>query len=196
MLVPALALALAGCRLCDPGGSQAANPPTSAAPVRPGVIPVTPANATIKFTGSTALVSHDGHFAAFDGALEMPTADPKDATVRVKMDMTSVTTSIALLTKHLKGEDFFDVARYPTAEFVSDRIAPTPEAGRYQVTGRFTVHGVQQSVTFPARIALTGDEVAVDATLMLSQTAFGMTEAARKTKDEVPVTVSIRGRRK
>ena len=198
MLVPTLTLVLFGCRLCEPGdGPKAAHSPSpaSVAPIRPGVIPITAANASIKFTGSTSLMSQEGRFTAFDGAMEVPTTDPKDTTIRVKVDMASTTTNIALLTKHLKGEDFFDVARYPTAEFVSERIVPTSEAGHYQVTGRFTLHGVSQSVTFPARIVLTGDEVAFDATLTLSQTAFGMTEAARKTKDEVPVTVSVRGRR-
>jgi polyisoprenoid-binding protein YceI len=203
MFLPTLSLVvLVGCRLCGNGDKPLdSNRPaaSAAAPVRAGVIPVAPANASIKFTGSgamAAVMSHDGRFEAFDGALEMPTPDPKDATIHVRVDMSSTTTSIAPLTKHLKGEDFFDVAKYPTAEFVSERIVPTSEAGRYQVTGRFTIHGVSQSVTFPARIVMVGEEVAFDATATISQTAFGMTEAARKTEDEVPVTVSIRGLRK
>jgi len=47
-----------------------------------------------------------------------------------------------------------------------------------------------------ARIAVTPEEVSFDATFTVRQTEFGMIEAAKKTKEEVPVTVSIRGNRK
>ena len=110
--------------------------------------------------------------------------------------MDSTATKIGLLTKHLKAEDFFDVAHYPKAEIVLDSISPSGEAGRYQVSGKLTLHGVQRPVAFSARIALTHEEVSFDATMTIRQTEFGMTEAAKKTKDEVPVTVSIRGLRK
>jgi len=64
------------------------------------------------------------------------------------------------------------------------------------ISGHLTLHGVRKAISFPARIAVTPDEVTFDATITLLQTEFGMTEAAKKTKDEVPVTVSIRGRRR
>ena len=197
MFLPTFTLILlAGCQLFGNGNKPVATKPaTPAAPLRPGVIPIQASNASINFTGSTAIASQNGHFEAFEGTLEMPTKDPKDATIRVKVDMASTATNIGLLTKHLKGEDFFNVAQYPTAEFSSERIVATSEPGRYQVTGRLTIHGVSQSVTFPARIILIGEEVTFDANFTISQTAFGMSEAARKTKDEVPITVSIRGLR-
>jgi len=160
------------------------------------VISISPANTSIAFTGSTALMSQSGNFEAFDGTLEMPTDDPKDMKVRVSVDMNSTTTKIGLLTKHLKDEDFFDVSHYPKSEFMLDSVSPLGEAGRYQVSGKLTLHGVQQPVSFPARIVVTPEEVSFDATLTVHQTEFGMTEAAKKTKDEVPVTVSIHGRRK
>ncbi len=194
-----LAVAMVGCHLCPTGDAKPARPPVAAqslAPAQPGVVVVSPANARIGFTGSTALVSHSGTFEAFDGTLEVPTDDPKDVKVRVVVDVTSTTTKIGLLTKHLKAEDFFDVAHYPTAEFVLEGVQPSGEPGRYQVAGRLTLHGVQRPVAFPARIAVTPEEVSFEATMTVSQTEFGMIEGAKKTKDEVPVTVSIRGRRK
>ncbi len=192
-----LMLAVVGCHLFS---RDAVKPPPAAsgpAPVRPGVIAISPANTTIAFTGSTALASQSGHFAAFDGTLELPTDDPKDLRIRVAVDMDSTTTKIGLLTRHLKAEDFFDVARYPKAEFVLDGVAPPlDKSANYPVSGHLTLHGVRKAISFPARIAVTPDEVTFDATIPLLQTEFGMTEAAKKTKDEVPVTVSIRGRRR
>lgn len=64
------------------------------------------------------------------------------------------------------------------------------------MSGKLTLHGVQRPVSFPARIAVTPEEVSFDATMTVRQTDFGMTEAAKKAKDDVQVTVSIHGRRK
>ncbi len=190
-----LVLAMVGCRMLE-SGSQPRTGQSSAGPVRPGVIPISPTNASIEFTGSTTLASHTGYFAGFNGTLEMPTDDPKNAKIHVTIDINSTATKIGLLTKHLKGEEFFDAARYPTAEFTSGQITPTGEAGRYQITGQLIFHGVQKPITFLARIIVTPDEITLDGTLTIRQTEFGMVEAARKTQNDVPVTVSVRGRRK
>jgi polyisoprenoid-binding protein YceI len=160
------------------------------------VIPISPANTSITFTGSTSLASHTGHFEAFEGTLEVLSDDPKNWKIHVAVNMDSTTTKIGLLTRHLKSDDFFDVARYPKSEFILDGISQSGQAGLYQVSGKLTLHGMQQPVTFPARISVTPEEVTFDATMTVRQTDFGMIEAAKKTKDEVPVTVSIRGRRK
>jgi polyisoprenoid-binding protein YceI len=192
-------LAAFGCHWCD-SGTRTAQPPAAPTavpvrPVQPGVLPISPANASIEFTGSTSLMSQTGRFAGFDGTLEMPTADPKDARIHVTIDVNSTTTNVGLLTKHLKGEDFFDVAHYPTAEFESERITPTAEAGRYQIVGQLALHGVRKAIAFPARIVVTPSEVVFDGTLTIRQSEFGMIEAARKTKDDVPVKVSVHARR-
>jgi polyisoprenoid-binding protein YceI len=198
-----LALAVVGCHLCSPRDVKPTRPPTTstaapapAAPVQAGTFSISPANSSITFTGSTTITSHTGHFEAFEGTLEAPTNDPKDVKIRVAVQMDSTTTKIGLLTKHLKNEDFFDVAHYPMSEFVLVSISPAGEAGRYQVSGTLTLHGVQKLVSFPARIAITPEEVSFEATMTVRQSEFGMIEGAKKTKDDVPVSVSIRGRRR
>jgi polyisoprenoid-binding protein YceI len=77
----------------------------------------------------------------------------------------------------------------------SEAVAPGPEPGLYQVAGQLQLHGVTGRVEFPARISVTPDELTFDGTMTVRQSEFGMIEAARKTKDEVPVQVSFRLRR-
>jgi len=210
LLVP-LALAV-GCHLCSFNNDKPNRAPvvtnaegtTTRTPnsvqadtkARSVAISLSPANMNIAFTGSTALMSQTGHFERYEGTLEVPTGDPKDLKIRVAIDMDSTTTKIGLLTKHLKAEDFFDVARFPKAEFVLDSVEPTGDAGQFQVFGKLSLRGVARPVAFPARIRITSERVSFNATINVLQTEFGMTEAARKTKDEVPVTVSIHAMRK
>lgn len=110
-----IAIGVTGCQTLEICSRPPHEPAPLSARVRPGVIVITPENARVEFTGATALRSKSGYFTTFNGTLELPSDDPKEAKIRVAVDVGSVTTSIGPLTRHLKGEDFFDVAQYPRA---------------------------------------------------------------------------------
>ena len=65
-----------------------------------------------------------GRFAVRDGTVRI---DPGGAggSIDVTMDIGSVSTGVPLLDRHLKSSEFFDVARFPTGRFVSNRISVT-----------------------------------------------------------------------
>lgn len=66
------------------------------------------------------------------------------------------------LEARLKGESFFDVAKYPESEFIITEVKPLSESSapfRYQVTGNLTMKGRTNAVTFPATIYETDDRV-------------------------------------
>ena len=50
---------------------------------------------------------------------------------------------------HLKSEDFFNVAKYPTAKFVMKQ-AEKQKDGKYKVSGDLTVKGITKPVDFMA----------------------------------------------
>jgi polyisoprenoid-binding protein YceI len=173
-------------------------PTANAASVRttPGAgvaVPLTAENTRVTFIGTAGPNSHEGEFEGLQGEWTLPADDPKESRLWVRVDTGSLRTKIGLLTKHLKGNDFLNVEQFPTATFVSSRVEPAdgPGGATHRVTGEFTIHGGNRAVTFPARIVVTAKTATLDGTFSISQTAFGMAAAAEKTKDEVPVSVSI-----
>ena len=52
---------------------------------------------------------------------------------------------------HLKNEDFFDIAVYPTAKFVITKVEEV--AGKLAVTGNLQIKDVTKSITIPATIS-------------------------------------------
>jgi polyisoprenoid-binding protein YceI len=157
-------------------------------------VPLSAENTRVTFIGTAGPSSHEGEFERLQGEWALPNGDPKVSRLWVRVETGSLRTKIGLLTKHLEGKDFIDVEHFPTATFVSSRIDPADGQGgaTHLVTGEFTIHGVNRAVTFPARIVVTANMATLDGTFPISQTAFGMAASAEKTKDEVPVTVSIR----
>ena len=169
-------------------------PPAAAAK---RVVPLTAENTQVTFIGTAGRTSHEGTFDRLSGQWELPTDDPKDSRLAVRIEVDSLRTRIPLLTAHLKRADFLDAKQFPTAAFESTRIEPQPGPGgaTHRVTGEFTIHGVVRTVSFPARLVVGPDAISFDATFPIGQTAFGMAAGAEKANDDVPVTVAVNASR-
>lgn len=156
---------------------------------------VTPKNSKIEFVGSKVTGSHTGSFEKFSGAIVF-SGRPETSRVSINIDTTSITTDTPDLTKHLKSPDFFDVAKYPEATFVSTEIKPGAEKGTHTVTGNLNLHGVTKSITFPATIAVNPDAITVDSTFSINRKEFGINFAGAADnliRDEVVLTLKVRG---
>ena len=140
--------------------------------------------------------SHHGSFKKFSGSIAF-NGQPESSSVSVTIETNSVEADDPGLTKHLQTPDFFDVAKYPQATFVSTAIKPGGDGGAtHTVTGNLTMHGVTKSITFPATIAVTPAAVTVDSTFSINRKNFGINYAGAADnliRDEVLMTLKVRG---
>jgi len=156
---------------------------------------ITPQNSKIEFTASKVTGSHNGSFGDFSGQIDhLNTPEQGRVTITIKAD--SITTDTPDLTKHLKTADFFDVAKFPEATFVSTSIKAGGENGAsHTVTGNLTMHGVTKAVTFPATISVTPDVASVDSTFTINRKDFGINYAGQADnliRDNVVLKLTIR----
>jgi len=156
---------------------------------------ITPQNSKIEFTASKVTGSHNGSFGDFSGQIDhLNTPEQGRVTITIKAD--SITTDTPDLTKHLKTADFFDVAKFPEATFVSTSIKAAGENGAsHTVTGNLTMHGVTKAVTFPATISVTADVASVDSTFTINRKDFGINYAGQADnliRDNVVLKLTIR----
>jgi polyisoprenoid-binding protein YceI len=98
-----------------------------------------------------------GRFNDFDGSFEYDAAKPADSSINVTIDTTSIDSNHAERDKHLKGSDFLDVKKFPTATFKSTGFKSTGE-GAGNMTGEFTMHGVTKTITIPVERIGEGDD--------------------------------------
>ena len=82
---------------------------------------ITPENSKLEVVGSKVTRSHNGSFGKFSGNIDY-LGQPEKSRVNITIDVASLTADDPKLTEHLKTADFFDVARYPEASFVSTQI--------------------------------------------------------------------------
>lgn len=75
------------------------------------------------------------------------------------------------LTSHLKNDDFFSVEAHPQAKFVITSVTPKT-AGSYDVTGKLTIKGITNDITFPATIKSDAGKVTADAKIVIDRTKY------------------------
>ncbi|PIE41519.1 MAG: hypothetical protein CSA49_02870 [Gammaproteobacteria bacterium] len=89
-----------------------------------------------------------GRFDKFDGSMELDEKNPENSSIKVIVDVASINSNHAERDKHLRGKDFLNVKKYPTAEFVSTGVKVTGENTAI-VTGDMTLHGVTRQIQIP-----------------------------------------------
>ncbi len=160
---------------------------------------VTPENSKIEFTGSKVTGKHDGGFKSFKGVIDLVGERPEASKVAVDIDVKSVWTDTDGLTKHLQTADFFDVENFGTAMFTSTKIEPAGSVGNYNVTGDLTLRGEKKSVTFPAVINVSPEEVTVKSEFSINRKNFNIMYAGKADdliRDDVVVRLDLKSARK
>lgn len=91
----------------------------------------------------------EGSFKKFQSTIVSSKPDFSDAVITLTADVNSVNTDNDQRDGHLKGEDFFDAAKFPTLTFKSTSVKKVG-GNKYKVAGNLTFHGVTKPVTLDA----------------------------------------------
>jgi polyisoprenoid-binding protein YceI len=192
-----LAALLAGCG--DPADkvhkSQAADPktPTSGPSVAGKEYVIRTESSKVGFTGSKVTGSHTGGFKKFAGSFKI--ADNKlVGTPELKIDMNSTFSDNERLTGHLKNKDFFEVEKYPLTTFTVTS-ADVVDTNKYTVTGNLDLHGVKKSISFPAEIKVSDDEVTLKSQFAINRRDFNINYAGKADdliRDQVVLSLDVK----
>jgi len=97
----------------------------------------------------------DGSFGRFDARIDLDPARLQFSSVSLSVDTSSVIFPSPDVLKELAKPDWFDTARYPTAEFRSSRIRALGN-GRYEIAGSLTIKGHTHDVVVPVTLSRSG----------------------------------------
>ena len=112
------------------------------------------------------------------GTVSLDEVTPANSRISAAIDVNSITTGVEERDTHLKGADFFDVARYPAITFVSTSVGRS-SATSYSVTGNLTMHGVTRPVTLAVTASppfnhAGGIRRGIEATTSVNRKDFGL----------------------
>ncbi len=129
------------------------------------------------------------------GTLVLDEAKPENSKVKVVIRTADIVTGIPKLDEHLKGPLFFDVAKFPTATFVSDKIDVTGK-NTAKVSGTLTLHGVSKPMTLDVVLNKVGENpitnkmaAGFSAVAKIKRSDFGIIALAPGVGDEVQLNI-------
>jgi polyisoprenoid-binding protein YceI len=135
---------------------------SAAMPARAASYRADSASATLTFTGSYQGEAFNGRFGRFDAAITFDPANLATSRFDVTVTLVSADTRNSERDDMLKGADFFNVVKMPTAHYVATKFRSLG-GNRYAADGALTLRGVTRPVTLNftwtsgATPALTGD---------------------------------------
>jgi len=137
-----------------------------------------------------------GQFGASGGSITIDPANAVAAKVEVTFAMDKLSVTSEQFATHLKGKDFFDVATYPTAKFVSTSVKPGAN-NTATITGNLTIKDITKPVTLQARLVGAGANpmnkqmnFGFHATGKVKRSDFGAGMAAPVVSDDVDLVIN------
>ncbi|RYF69906.1 MAG: YceI family protein, partial [Cytophagaceae bacterium] len=131
---------------------------------------------TLSWNGKKVTGEHSGNIKVQDGAFVVDGS--KVTGGQFTFDMNSITCT-DLTDKgyndkfigHIKSEDFFNTAKFPTSTFKITKV--TPKGGElYDITGNMTIKGITNAVTFPATVKMAGNQITAAGKATLDRTKY------------------------
>ena len=136
-----------------------------------------------------------GRFNDVEGTLNYDIKAPNQTQMQFTIATDSIDTSWDARDKHLKTDDFFNVAKYPTMTFKSTQVTfINPQQAK--VTGDFTLLGQTKPLTLEVTLKKIADSpmtkepvIGFRATGNIDRAAYGMTTFADGITTNVPIQI-------
>lgn len=136
-----------------------------------------------------------GKFMSASGSVVLDEANPSASSVNVTIDVAGgINSGVAKLDEHLKTPDFFDVAKFPSATFISKSVEVTAK-DTAKVTGDLTLHGITKPVVLDVKLNQIGQNMkdlktaGFSASTTIKRSDFGMSTYVPNLGDEIKIDI-------
>lgn len=137
-----------------------------------------------------------GEFSKFNATISAPNADFSGATIELTAETKTINTGLTMRDDHLRGEDFFNVEKFPAFSFKSTNVKKG-KGNKFTVTGDLTMKGITKSVSFTAELNgtaknMAGNDIAgFKMTGSIKRSDFGVGQPSPGLSDEVKLIADL-----
>ncbi len=144
----------------------------------------------LQFTGMQAGAPFTAQFHRFGATIAFAADDLADSRFDVQIDMRSADSQDKDRDGTMQGADIFDVARWPTAHYLTKSFARAGAAG-YVATGSLTLRGVTRAVPLAFKFSTTPTGAVLTGSATLKRLDFGVGQGDWKSTEWVGNDVKI-----
>ena len=140
--------------------------------------------------------NYSGMISGATGSLRLDPTNPAASKLDVSIPVQSIQTTVPLLTDELKGDKWFDVAKFPQATFTSTNVNVAGN-GDVTIAGNLTLHGVTKPIVLHAHLVGAGVNpidkaytVGFQASGTIKRSDFGVSLYAPALGDDVELSIA------
>ncbi|EIL93198.1 YceI family protein [Rhodanobacter spathiphylli] len=133
---------------------------------------VQPASSTLGFSNTFQGESFDGKFGRWTAAISYDAANLASSKFDVEVDLASVKTGDGDRDSALPGSDFFDVAKFPKAHFVTTGFRQV--GAKVIADGTLTLHGISKPVSLDVTFTPQAGGATLDVAGTVKRLDFGV----------------------
>jgi polyisoprenoid-binding protein YceI len=145
-------------------------------PARAADWKMAPAGSRLEFAAQFEKTPAPGVFKDFDVRLGLDGDSPAGGRLDVTIRIASADMASADINKAIAGAEWFDVARYPLAEFHATEIrrGPAGSPGRFIARGTLALKGVTQPLEVPLAWTAAAGGATLDGEFSVKRSLFGI----------------------
>ncbi len=177
--------------------ATAATPSPTLDSVKAGTYAIESAHTEVGFSLSHfGFTNYSGLFSGATGNLRLDPGNLAASKLDVSIPVQSIQTTVPVLTDELKGDKWFDVAKFPQATFTSTKVSVAGN-GDLTIAGNLTLHGVTKPVVLRAHLVGAGVNpidkaytVGFQASGTIKRSDFGVSLYAPAVGDDVELSIA------
>jgi len=137
--------------------------------------PVDVAKSQVKFVFTQMNVSVEGSFKKFSGDVSFDAAKPEAGKASMVVDLAAMDAGSPDANDTLKGEDWFNMAKFPKATFTATSFKALG-GGKFQAVGQMSIKGKSAALTLPFTVRPEGSGQWIEGAFPLSRLAWKVGE--------------------
>lgn len=149
----------------------------------------TDVGSAVKFVIKNFGLNVGGSFKGLLGKIIFDPANPRATFFNVSIDATTVSTGNDSRDKHLRKEDYLDIANHPRLSFTSTKI--TDKAGVYIAEGDLTIKGISKKISFPFTATAGTNGYHFEGQFRINRRDFKVGDKSWVLSDELTVSLNV-----
>jgi len=135
-----------------------------------------------------------GKFTGIEGRINFDPQNPTAASFDITVDAATVNTDNSMRDKHLRGESYFDITKYPRIHFISTSVLPGTDKGSFLLTGQLTIKNKTREIKFPFTAVSANEGYLLKGSFKLNRRDFDV-GGSSTISDELEVIVNVQAKK-
>jgi polyisoprenoid-binding protein YceI len=132
-----------------------------------------------------------GDFKGLKGTIKFDPGNLPGCSFNATVDASTIDTDNGTRDRHLKKDEYFDVAKHPVIGMVSTKIEATGKPGIYMFTGNLTIKGITKPVKFSFNASNNNNGYLFTGEFGINRRDFNIGGSSISMADNLKVSLSI-----